>query len=263
MFKNTGNVLPAGVALEAKRVAGNYIIQPNDNLAVRVFTNKGERITDPNDDFRQVTDNTQSQQGSDGAQSILNNGQAVLQSQPGNQQSNLTQQQSLKNSAFLVQATGYANLPMVGIVKLSGLTLLQADSVLSIAYNTFYKECYVITRQLNRRVLLLGALGGYVVPLENEQMNVIEVLAKYGGANNTAKVNNIRLIRGELQNPEVYLVDLSTIEGMRNSNLVLQPNDIIYVQPVRKVFFESISDLAPVFSFITSIATLILLFSRL
>src|SRR3954469_23663533 len=54
MFKTDKEVMPQGLALEAKRVEGNYVILPNDYLVVRVFTNKGERITDPNDNFPAV-----------------------------------------------------------------------------------------------------------------------------------------------------------------------------------------------------------------
>jgi polysaccharide export outer membrane protein len=269
MFKTDKDVMPQGLALEAKRVEGNYIIRPNDYLVVRVFTNKGERITDPNDNFPAVPNANNptvgGQQTYTFGQTIIGQStgqtqQPVAGQQPGsiNQQQN-QQQQSLKNQSYLVQENGYTSLPMVGLVKLDGYKLYQADSLLAIAYNQYYEDCFVITRTLNRRILLLGALGGFVVPLENEHVSLIEIMARHGGASNNAKVSNIRLIRGDLQNPEVYLIDLSTIEGMRRTNLILQPNDIIYVQPVRKSFLESIGDLSQVFAFITSIATLVLL----
>ncbi len=268
MFKTDKDVVPQGLALEAKRVEGNYVIRPNDYLVVRVFTNKGERITDPNDNFPAVPNANNPTVGGQqtytfgqaiAGQSTGQTQQPVGGQQPGSSNQQQNQQQGLKNQSYLVQENGYANLPMVGLVKLDGYKLYQADSLLAIAYNQYYEDCFVITRTINRRVLLLGALGGFVVPLENEHVSLIEVMARHGGASNNAKVNNIRLIRGDLQNPEVQLIDLSTIEGMRRTNLILQPNDIIYVQPVRKTFFESFGDLSPIFGFITSIATLVLL----
>jgi polysaccharide export outer membrane protein len=91
-------------------------------------------------------------------------------------------------------------------------------------------------------------------------MNLIEVIALAGGANNTARVGNIRLIRGDLQKPEVYLIDLSTVEGMTRSTLQVKANDIIYIEPVSKPLRESISDIAPVlglFSSLVSVASII------
>jgi polysaccharide export outer membrane protein len=78
---------------------------------------------------------------------------------------------------------------------------------------------------------------------------------------NNARVKNIRLIRGDLNNPEVHLIDLSTIEGMAKANLKIEANDIIYIEPVRKVLVESISDISPViglFSSVISIVTLVI-----
>jgi len=272
MFRTDKSVLPNGVALEAKRLEGNYVIKSSDYLVVRVFTNKGEKIVDPNDNFPAVP-NTNDQ--TIGGQQTYTFGQAnnqaanpsaqqlIIGQQPGSQnpqqQQAGGQYQTLKNQSYLVKNDGFVTLPMVGPVRLEGYSLSQADSVLAKAYNQYYKDCFVITRTLNRRVFLLGALGGYVVPLENEKVNLIEVLARHGGPHNYAKVSNIRLIRGDLQNPQVFLIDLSTVQGLRKYDLTLQPNDIIYVQPVRKTFFESIGDLAPILSLITGLATLVIL----
>ena len=274
MFRTDQSVIPNGVALEAKRLEGNYVIKPSDYLVVRVFTNKGEKIVDPNDNFPAVPNTND--QTIDGQQIYTfgqanNNNQAanpsaqqpIIGQQPGSQnpqqQQAGGQYQTLKNQSYLVKNDGFVILPMVGPVRLEGYSLSQADSVLAKAYNQYYEDCFVITRTLNRRVFLLGALGGYVVPLENEKVNLIEVLARHGGPHNYAKVSNIRLIRGDLQNPQVFLIDLSTVQGLRKYDLTLQPNDIIYVQPVRKTFFESIGDLAPILSLITGLATLVIL----
>jgi polysaccharide biosynthesis/export protein len=272
MFKTEKNVLPEGIALEAKRLEGNYVIRANDYLVVRVFTNKGEKIVDPNDNFPAVPNtNNQTIGGqqtytfgqTNTVQQANPTGQPVVGQQPGSgnpqQQNQGLQYQTLKNQSFLVNDNGIVSLPMVGAVRLEGYTLNQADSLLARAYNQYYEDCFVITRTLNRRIILLGALGGYVVPLENEKVSMIEVLARHGGPNNYAKVNNIRLIRGDLQNPQVFLIDLSTVEGMRKHDLTLQPGDIIYVQPVRKTFFESVGDLTPILSLITGLATIVLL----
>jgi protein involved in polysaccharide export with SLBB domain len=272
MFKTDQSILPKGVALEARRLEMSYIISPNDYLVVRVFTNKGEKIIDPNDNFPAVPNTNNQTIGSQQTYTFgqTNNSsiagpssqQPVIGQQPsagGSQQQQSLQQQTLKNQSFLVKEDGNINLPLIGLVKLSGYSLSQADSLLAKAYNQYYEECFVITRTLNRRIFLLGAMGGYVIPMENEHVSLIEVLARHGGPNNYAKVNNIRLIRGNLQNPQVFLIDLSTIEGMRKYDLTLQPNDIIYLQPVRKTFFESIGDLTPILSLVTSLATIIIL----
>lgn len=204
----------------------NYIIQPNDYLDVQVYTNRGERILDPNGE--------------------------ILRSLS---QGGVMQNQMQEKPRFLVQNNGVVKLPMVDYVKVSGLTLLQTDSLLQVLFTKFYKDVYVITKVLNNRIIVLGSPGGKVIPMVNDNMNLIEVLAAAGGIDKTGKAHNIRLIRGNLQNPSVQIIDLSTIEGMRKAALNVEPNDIVYVEPIRRVFLEALADYLPVFGAVTSVLT--------
>jgi polysaccharide export outer membrane protein len=98
---------------------------------------------------------------------------------------------------------------------------------------------------------------GKVIPLQNENMSVIEIITLAGGMDNMAKAHKIRLIRGDLRNPSVYLIDLSTMEGVRKSQLNVQPNDIIYVERQRRVVSQFLTELAPL---ITVVNTILLIY---
>jgi polysaccharide biosynthesis/export protein len=76
-------------------------------------------------------------------------------------------------------------------------------------------------------------------------------LALAGGITD-GKAHRIKLIRGDPKNPEVYLIDLSTISGMKQSNLVLQANDIIYVEPRPKVAQRILENLTPYLALISA-----------
>jgi polysaccharide export outer membrane protein len=234
MFRTSSQRLPLNLALAAAAAQKNYAIQQNDLLEIRLFSNTGEEIINDN-----INQNPLGGAGAAGASSYGQTGSGIR---------------------YLVQDNGMVRVPLLGNVKLEGFTLAQADSLLEKAYNNFYAEPFVETKFLNKRVIVLGATGGHVVPLQNENMNLIEVIALAGGANNAARVGNIRLIRGDLQKPEVYLIDLSTVEGMTRSTLQVKSNDIIYIEPVSKPLRESIADIAPVlglFSSLVSVASII------
>jgi polysaccharide export outer membrane protein len=100
-----------------------------------------------------------------------------------------------------------------------------------------------------------------VIRLENPQTNLLEVLAQAGGLTTEARSQMVRIIRGPLNDPEVFVVDLSTVEGMKQSIVPVLPNDIIYVEPIRRKVLERVSYLAPIVSLMTSILTLILIFT--
>ena len=209
----------------------NYTIQPNDLLEVKVFTNNGERIIDPNHEL-QITQNNQDQQ-------------------------------YREKPEFLVLDSGEVKLPMIGYVHVAGLTLDDAEKLLEEKYSNYYKGSFVRLKYLNKRVIVLGAMGGKVVPLENESTTVLEVLAMAGGIDENGKSRNIRLIRGDLHHPEVFIIDLSTIQGMTHSMLDVRPGDIIYVEPVARIFNESVKGLATVLAIASNIIVLIVALNRL
>lgn len=210
-----------------KRVAHqNYRIAKGDRLSVEVFTNKGERIIDP--DFELI------------------------------QNLNFNQMQNRRSPDYMVEENGFVKLPMIGSIQLENLTLRDAEKILENEYDSHYKNCFVNVRYLNKRVIILGATQGRIVPLENENTNLIEVLALAGGLPDNARGNNIRLIRGDLNNPEVQLIDLTTIEGMKNASLKVQSGDIIYVEPIRRPLSESMRDYGPLVGVASNIVTLIL-----
>lgn len=203
----------------------NYRIQINDRLEIRVYTNEGERIIDPDYEL----------------QKELNT-------------NNLRREEGF----YFVQKDGKVKIPMVGEVMLEGLTLREAERSLEGEFSKYYKDPYVILRFINKRIVVLGLESSQVITLENEDMNLLEVLALAGGIQKNMKVHNIRLIRGDLNNPEVQIIDLSTIEGMQKADLRVYSGDIIYVEPVVHVFSESTRNLIPVISIITSFVALIL-----
>jgi len=201
----------------------NYTIQPNDLVELKVYTNKGEQIIDPNNELQ------------------------IQQNQ--NQRQN-------DRPEFLVLEDGTVKLPMVGNVKLGGMKINEAQEYLEKKYNVFYKDAFIILRYINKRVIVLGAPGGQVIPLQDENISVIEIVALAGGIDREGKAGNIRLIRGDLHEPEVFMIDLSTIAGMRTSMMNAMPGDIIYIEPRVKVVTEGTKDFMALFSILVSTLTL-------
>ncbi len=242
-----GVVDTAKLRRAVNRTARNYTIHPNDLLNVQVFTNKGEKLIDPNGELRFGVPGT-------GTTSIA----APVSSSSGGRSGGSSAATVPGSTQFVVQADGTVRLPLVDRVLLQGLSLIQADSVLKIRYSEYYKEPFIKTAVTNNRVTILGAPGGLVINLANDNMNLLEVLALAGGpdggaaggstgiARNGGRIDNIRIIRGDLKNPQVQFINLNTLEGMRRGNLQIEPNDIIYIQPVRRPLLDNLVDAAPV-----------------
>ena len=226
MFKYEEGYPFAELQQVASAVEKNYIILPNDYLRLEVYTKDGERIIDPdlelNRDLR-----------------------------GGNNQGNMGRPEP----EYLILPDSTVKLPMVDYVKLGGLTIEEASRLLEELYAEFYNDPYVLLEYTNKRVVVLGALGGQVIPLENENISVVEILALAGGIDRDTHAENIRLIRDE----EVFLIDLSTLQGYYQTNMNVESGDIIYVEPIPRVVTQSAQEISIILTTITSITTLILL----
>lgn len=238
----------------------NYRLAPFDYITIQVFTNDGEIMIDPSGDFGdQITDgggaeirNTnQFETDLSGIPTNLNAGGGGGGSGGGGGGGLLRR--------YLIQETGAVILPMVGKTHLAGLTLYQADSLLAEKFSKFYEKPYLITRYINKRVMVMGAMGNKVITLTNENMTLLEVLTLAGNFDNNTRANKIRLIRNaNTGTPVMKNIDLSTWEGLKNAELIIQPNDIVYVEPRRRVGSEFLADFAQVATAIGSSVTLIL-----
>ena len=158
------------------------------------------------------------------------------------------QQQRRPDPDYLVRLDGNSLLPMIGDVASLKLTQM---------YNEFFMDPYVIVQYTNKRVTVLGAPGGQILPLANENISVTEVLAMAGGLQ-YGKAPNIKLIRGN----EVFVIDFSTVDGYYAGNQIVQAGDIIYVEPIKRFLSENASEVALILSVITSLTTILLLFTQ-
>lgn len=83
-------------------------------------------------------------------------------------------------------------------------------------------------------------------------MTLYEALATSGDLTDDALRTNIKIIRGNLRDPEVHEVDLTDMSTLRFASLMLQPNDVVYVQPrMMKAVNKNINDQKPLFELIT------------
>ena len=222
MFSHDDDFIAAQLNAEARALETNYTIQPNDLLNVKVYTKNGEMIIDPEYELTKATNNNR---------------------------------ENRPDPEYLVRLDGSIYLPMIGDVNIKGLTIHEANLKLIELYSEYFVDPYVITNYTNKRITVLGAPGGQIIPLTNENLTIAEVLAMAGGMDKTGNASAMTLIRGS----EVFLIDFSTVKGYYESNQIVKAGDIIYVEPINRAVADNAGTIALVLSMITTTITLIVL----
>lgn len=202
--------------------AADYRISPNDILEFSLFSNDGFKLVDL--------------------------------TTTGNNTTNPNAYRVQNSIEFLVESTGEVKLPVLGKIKISGYTLRNAQIFLEEKYSAYYIRPFVIIKVVNKRVIIFPGSAGdaKVIPLMNNNTTLIEGIALAGGLADDGKAKMIKLIRENKGNHDVYLIDLSVIEGIKQASMVLQANDIIYVEPRRRYTIRFLQEAAPIISIVTS-----------
>lgn len=165
---------------------------------------------------------------------------------------------------YLVRRNGYAELPIIGDILIAGMTVHQTEDTLEKLYAKDYNNPFVQVKITNKRVVVFPGNGSdaKVILLENNNTTLMEAIAAAGGITDRGKAKSIKLMRREGGERKVYLIDLSTIEGLPYADMVVQANDYIYVEPNPQIAREIVKETAPVISIISSVFVVITLINR-
>ncbi len=155
----------------------------------------------------------------------------------------------------LVPPDGIVRLPLVGKVKIAGLTEIEAAEKLTNEYLKYLRNPYVEVKILNQKLVVLGEVNSPgIVPVTNGTITLFEALAASGDLTDDAMRTNILVLRGDLRNPQVRQIDLTDMSALRLSSLILRPNDVVYIQPrYMKAINKELVEKGQFFSFLNTI----------
>lgn len=138
---------------------------------------------------------------------------------------------------YLVDADGYMDYPVIGKLKVAGLTLREVKTLLAQRLASEYiKDPVVEVRILNYKVTVLGEVkwpGVVIAP--NHRMNVLEAVSAAGDITLAGRKDNVMVIREVNGKREFARVDLGSRNAFTNPYFVLKQNDIVYVEASRSI----------------------------
>jgi len=167
-------------------------------------------------------------------------------------------------TTYTVEIDGKVKLPIVGRVHITGRTIREAEDMLEELYSKYFKDPFVLVEVTNKRVVMFsaGSTQGNVLQMKGDNYSLIEAIADAGGLSDLSKSHRIKLLRGDLNNPQVYIFNIRDITEMQKANFVLQANDIIYVETRPRYSARLVSEISPYLSLISSILLVYGLFLR-
>ncbi len=185
--------------------------------------------------------------------------------------SNSSMMFSSPNGAYLygfeIDNDGDIKLPMLGKLKVAGLTRAEVEKVVQKKADEFLSDAIVKVKLLNFRFSLMGEVKSPGVYYNyNNAINLFEALAMGGGHSDFASIKDVMVVRPTAEGNKTYLLDLTSKEIYSSEAFYIHPNDNIIVRPgsnknlslnapAISLFFAS-------FSFLVSVVTFTLLLTK-
>ncbi len=160
----------------------------------------------------------------------------------------------------MINSEGTVSLPMIGNIKIEGLSISEAEQKLSEHYKKHIQNPIIDLKILNHSVSILGEVrdpGNY--PIEKQENRLLEYIAKAGGTNFYANTKSVLLIRDN----KTYQLNLNRADQIQKTNLLLKHGDVIHIPSSKgKKLDKKAPTLIPFASVLTTIALVFSLFKN-
>src|SRR5690554_3200635 len=136
------------------------------------------------------------------------------------------------NEGYLVDKNGEINFPVLGKIKLAGLTKPEAIEEMSFRLREYVKDPIVNIRFTNFKITVIGEVNRpatFTIP--TEKINILEALGLAGDMTLYGKRENVLIIREKDGIRSATRLNLNETDILSSPFYYLQQNDVIYVEP--------------------------------
>ncbi len=135
-----------------------------------------------------------------------------------------------------ISQEGAINLPLIGSLDLTGKSVRQAEELVRARYDAeFLKNPQITITVLEytpRTVQVLGAVNqpGAIAFTPEQQMTIMEAIAKAGGQSRIADIRKVRLTRQTGDKTEIFTINLDDLmKGSSTEKWPLIKGDVLFV----------------------------------
>jgi polysaccharide biosynthesis/export protein len=142
--------------------------------------------------------------------------------------------ESIQLSGYLVDQEGVISFPVLGNLKLEGLSISEARDTIVERLKLHLKDPIVNIRLLNFRVTVSGEVrnpGSFNII--NERISLLDALALAGDLTDYADRKDVLLVREMDGVQSLNRINLQTANFFQSEFYYLKQNDLIYVKPIK------------------------------
>ncbi|MCB0443611.1 MAG: polysaccharide biosynthesis/export family protein [Flavobacterium sp.] len=139
---------------------------------------------------------------------------------------------AVQYSSYLVNNQGEITFPVLGVIKVAGLTKTALHDLLQQKLEEYLKDPILIVRVINFKVTVMGEVkhpGSFTI--QSDRMTLMEALAQAGDLTPVANRENILIVREESGIKSYHRINLTDTALLQSPMYYLKQNDLIIVEP--------------------------------
>jgi len=185
-----------------------YTLQPGDILYIRVIT--------PDEEINKLFD-------------PLMSGQGTNQLRP----------ETMYYNGYNVSDSGYIQMPVLDTIHVNNLSIAEAKSRITQKASQYLKKAQIIVKMANFRFTVVGEVNAPgAKEVLDDQVNIFEALAYAGDITYNGNRKEVLIIRPTGEGSRTFQVDMTNKDLIDKPLYYIQPNDVIYVKPLRSALFR-------------------------
>jgi polysaccharide export outer membrane protein len=141
---------------------------------------------------------------------------------------------TVNETGYKVDKSGNISFPVLGVIKVDGLTLEQAQIKIAKEVEKYAKNPNVIVQFLNFKITVIGEVARpNSFTITNDKVNLLEALGLAGDMTVYGKRENVLVIRQNGNERVMARINMNNRDVINSPFFNLKQNDIVYVEPDR------------------------------
>ena len=142
---------------------------------------------------------------------------------------------------YMVHSDGNIDFPIIGNIFVRGKTLRETKAIIEEAIKPILIINSVDVRLVGKTFSIIGAgkSGRFTFP--KEKINIFQALALAGDVSQFTDRSKIRILRVNEKGNQIKTFDLRSINIINSEYYYIEPDDIIFLQPLNEQFFGETS----------------------
>jgi polysaccharide export outer membrane protein len=136
---------------------------------------------------------------------------------------------------YYIDPAGYLDLPVIGKLRIAGLTINQAEDSIAAAASKYLDKPVVRIKLLNFRFSVIGEVGQEATLVSTDNyLTFLQAVSMAGGPSEFGDLSRIKVIRHSGNETSVFYVNLLTEDFLSSPFYFVQPDDVIVVTPLKQ-----------------------------